>query len=186
MKKIILLLSLILLSSCIPEMPTPKSTPPPVEATQLPQEMPDDFEISYRWTSGAIEYWYGYTITLSNEKSEINFIPNYPSNEPPVWTENLAIEDNLLNEFYVKLYDAGLFDQAWLQAEDIPAGGHTSTLIAFAYFNEYKIPYSFDNKENEKAIYALYDKIEALVPQEVMDSFMVQREQYIEEYDGEW
>ena len=179
MKKIIII-SLILLASCAPKAPTSEPTPAPAKVTQLPQEMPDDFQISYKWTSGAIEYWYSYTISLSNEKSEISFMPNYPSNEPPLWT------DNLLNEFYVKLYDAGLFDQAWQQNEDMPAGGHTSSLSVFAYGKEYDIPYHFDNEENKKIIYALYDEIEALVPQEVMDSFMAQREQYIEEYDGEW
>ncbi|MCP4138809.1 MAG: hypothetical protein GY755_00705 [Chloroflexi bacterium] len=186
MKKLILFLSLLFLSSCIPKPSAPSPTPPPTKATQLPQEMPADFEIAYKWTSGAIEYWYSYTITLSTKKSEIGFMPNYPSNEPPIWIENLETEDELLNELYTKLYDAGLFEQAWQQNEDMPAGGHTSSLSVFAYGNRFEIPYHFDNEENKKEIYTLYDEIEALVSQEVMDSFMAQREQYIEEYDGEW
>ena len=186
MKKLILFLSLILLSSCTPKTSAPTPTALPAKATQPPAEMPDDFEVSYKWTSGAIEYWYGYTITISNEKSEISFMPNYPANEPPAWTEPLEIEDGLLNALYRKLYNASLFEQAWEQNEDMPAGGHTSSLSVFAYGNEYDIPYHFDNEENKKEIYALYDEIETLVPQEVMDSLMAQREQYIEEYDGEW
>ena len=180
MKKTLVIIFLLLVSC------TPRKTPPPTP-TSIPATMPDDFRISYLWTSGAIEYHYRYTISLEADAGgEISFMPHYPSEDPPVWVEQFPVGENLLPDFFEKLYNAGVFAQSLIQAEEIPAGGHTSQMSIVAYGNKYEIPYQFDDPENEKAIYALYDEIESLIPQEVMDSFMAQRETYIESYEGEW
>lgn len=181
MKKLTLrLLTLALLSAC-------GTTPTPIAPTHLPAAMPGDFQLAYEWTSGAIEHYYRYTLILSADTAgEISFMPNYPSAEPPVWVEQFSLDENLLPSYYETLYNAGIFNAPLSQAEEMPAGGHTSQMSVVAYGQSYEIPYNFDDPENQKTIYRLYDEIESLIPQTIMDSFMAQRETYIETYEGGW
>lgn len=102
------------------------------------------------------------------------------------WAEQLPLDENLLPSYYVKLHDEGIFSASLTEAAERTDGGHTSQMSALACERTYEIPYNFDDPENENTIYSLYDKIEALIPQTIMDSFMAQRDPYIESYAGEW
>src|SRR5690554_3169233 len=75
---------------------TPTTTSLPAEPPSMPSEpvtnpaVPADFQIEYEWHEGSLPppYHYEYTIRIGpGAQGEIVFLPDYPSDDTPVWTE---------------------------------------------------------------------------------------------------
>ena len=157
MKKIFILF-LILLSSC----------------SLKEQTMPTDFQIVYKWTSGAIEDPYTITTTFSANTMEGEIVFNH-DNLPPAWIERFSVEKKYLEDMYARCNDAGIFNTNLEQDPDYPDGGATQSMLIIAYGQEYRVPYNFvADKKQEEAIYSLYDDIDALAFQGMLENSSTQ------------
>lgn len=177
MKKLFLiLLSLFILSACAsPNNPIPS-------AATLPSERADDFKVSYTWSAGSVEevYHYTYTITLSSqEKGEIVYKAGYQKE----WAESFILDETALDTLYAELHALNAFTEEWQQMEDLPDGGSTSSSVLVAYGQKNVIP-SYVGGEKSGQIYAIYDHIESLVPQDIWQMLEGERDNFIEENGG--
>jgi len=184
-QKAILLLGLLCLVACKPA-PTSQAGPDNVQPTGLPSAMPADFQVSYAWEVGSLPpaHFYRYTINLGlAEAGQIEFQAGYAGEDAAVWVERFEIVEAELESLYTEIYAAGVFEQRLEQMEDIPMGGSADKLQVIAYGVAYQVPSYVAGEANEKALDAIYAKIENLVPPNVWDKLNAQHAEYVEAHE---
>src|SRR5687768_8853812 len=73
---------------------------------------PADFRVQYHWSEGSLPppYHSEYTIRLGpGLQGEIEFQPDYPSGDTPIWIETFEIEDEDLEKLYALMWAKGIF-----------------------------------------------------------------------------
>jgi hypothetical protein len=147
---------------------------------------PDDFLIEYEWVEGSLPppYHYEYTIRIgSSGMGEVEMIPDYPSDQTPVWVEELSIEEVDLDQLYRRMVEKGIFPQDWRARDDPPVGGSSEWLSVTANGREFEIP-AYVVSSQELAVSEIYTTIRSLVPQAIWEKLNTQREQYVKEYSS--
>ncbi len=139
---------------------------------------PDDFTIEYQWREGAVPPpdHYAYTIRINRDaEGEIEFRPDYPREDVPVWKESFAVDEKALERIYGLMVDCGMFRETWETDERIPPGDSIETLDVISQGNHVHVP---GNIKNPVDMNELYNAIRGLVPQAIWKSLMARRDQY--------
>ncbi len=140
---------------------------------------PDDLAIEYQWREGTLPPpdHYEYMIQISREaKGRIEFRPDYPKEDVPVWTEDFAVDEETLEQVYRLMVDKGVFHQEWKSDERIPPGDRIETLEVTSQDNHIHVP---ANIQNQADISDVYTAIRKLVPHTIWESLMAKRDQYM-------
>jgi len=171
MKRSIFILRMlfVILSACSPAIDTTR---------------PDDFSLTYHWQEGSLPppYHYEYTIAIQPDgQGQIEMLPDYPSDQTPVWKEVFTITEDDLDQLYALLLENDFFQTNWAAQSDPPIGGSSEQLTVTAQGAEYTIP-SFVVANQQNAASEVMAAINALVPQDIWDRLDLQREQYMEEH----
>ena len=193
MRKIILSISIISLSFIISACtagsdPADKS----LSITETPDKFkdidmsfrPSDFKLDYDWSNGSLPppYHSSYDITIGpGELGLIEYMPDYASDETPLWIEQFPITDNDLDQIYAYMYDNGILSTNWESEEgDLAAGGSTQRLMYITHGYQYTIPREL-RTENHLEIRELYKTIKSLVPEEIWAKLELQELEYQKE-----
>jgi len=143
---------------------------------------PHDFSVRYKWIEGSLPppYHYEYEICIGPGVSgEIVFYPDYPIENPPVWTETFSVDDRALDELYALIMERELFTKKWTEIEDPPVGSHLEWLEVVAYRDHILVPSVIEESE---IVNDAYSMIRSLVPAWIWSKLMRQRDQYKVEY----
>ena len=140
------------------------------------------FRIQYWWREGSVPppYHYEYSIHLSTEsKGKIVFYPDYPMDNPPVWTETFSVDDKSLCDLYDLMIERGIFSRKWTEIADPPVGSRLEWLEVAAHDNHTVVPSTINEAQVVNDIYTM---IRALVPARIWTKLMHQRDRYQREY----
>lgn len=145
---------------------------------------PGDFSVEYGWAEGSLPppYHYEYGINIQPDgKSQITFVPDYPSASAPKWVESFTVSGAKLDGLYRLMAEEGLFTREWKQTDSPPTGAPSHSLTVTAGgktfgVRDYLIP------EQEPAASAMFEAVEALVPGDIRASLKARRQQYVQEH----
>jgi hypothetical protein len=163
-------------------VPTPRPAATPT--VTMPTTRPADFAVRYDWAEGSLPppYHYEYTIDIAADGAvTLTYVPDYPGDEVPVWTETLTLEAAALDGLYADLAGQGLFTTDWRGEDDTPVGGSSERLTATANGVTIEVP-AYPVPEQRAAQAALAEIVRAVIPAATWDSLAAQREEYIAEH----
>jgi len=143
---------------------------------------PHDFSVRYKWIEGSLPppYHYEYEICIvPGVSGEIVFYPDYPIDDPPVWTETFRVDDRALDELYALIMGKELFTKKWTEIEDPPVGSRLEWLEVVAYRDRVIVPSTIEESEIVQDVYSM---IKSLVPTWIWYKLMRQRDKYQREY----
>lgn len=149
----------------------------------MPTSRPDDLAVTYSWRQGSLPppYYYEYTISIrADGAGEIEMLPNYPSDETPVWTETFTLSGSDLDELYAFLVRERFFQTKWAEEDIPPVGGSSQSLLVTAQGVEYWIP-SFVEPSQSEAADRILVHVRLLAPSALLGKLEAQREQYMQE-----
>jgi hypothetical protein len=180
------LLSLLIamLISCTALQPTSSVPPQPIPTP--PEERPEDFSILYKWSEGTIAppYYYQYSIKInSSGQGEIQLIPNYSAEDDqvPVWNETFSVSQQELDGLYQLMRSGGLWTQNWQDLGGPPPGAGSESMVVTASGVQVQTP-TYVNDEQNRMLAEIYAAVNALVPKDIWEKLMTQRDEYIEEH----
>lgn len=156
---------------------------PPLETPEAASR-PADFSIQYEWTEGSLPppHHYEYVITVtSSGQGQLVLLPDYPSAGVPKWTERFSLDAEELDRLYQVLKKNGLFTDDWHQLDAPPVGGSSQTLVVTAGGKRFTVE-DYLVADQQPAAEAIYEAVNALVPQEAWDRLDGKRKQYIQEH----
>ncbi|TEU17860.1 MAG: hypothetical protein E3J21_07375 [Anaerolineales bacterium] len=110
------------------------------------------------------------------------FSPDYSSDNPPVWTETLSVEDGDLEKLYTSMSEKGMFTKSWQQEDIPPADGSVEWLEVTAHGEHFLVPRYVTGKKEAEAIKEVYAAINSLVPETVWEKLYSQRKQYEQDF----
>jgi hypothetical protein len=153
-------------------------------ATPVPAQRPQDFTISYVWSSAPLAppYSYAYTIAVGpGAQGKITYWPNI-SEEPPTWTENVTITDAQMDQLYKLAVEKRLFRDNWRVQTNHPIGGsYSEHLQGVAWGKQLSVPSYLESEDNADAS-AIYNAIKTFVPVATSEKLEKQRQDYKDEY----
>ncbi len=127
--------------------------------------IPDGFEISYRWSSGSLppKYHYYYTITI-NQKGvgNIALYKGYSGNV--VWSEEFSVSQQDILEIWVMIKENEIFSRNWKEPKALRVGGSEERLIFTTSEQTIELP-RIIVPDDEKIIAPLVSSIKQLVPE---------------------
>jgi len=157
-----------------PAAPTP--TP-----TLFPNERPADFTARYDWSEGSLPppYHYAYTIEVASDgTATLTFIPDYPGDDVPVWTETVSLTPTEMDALYADLAAYGLFTTDWKKQDDPPVGGSSETLSATANGVTVSVPaYVVPEQAADEA--ALAATLHDVIPDDIWATLNARRDDYV-------
>ncbi|MCK6624398.1 MAG: hypothetical protein L6R45_04405 [Anaerolineae bacterium] len=123
-------------------------------------------------------YHYEYAIHLGpGAQGLIEFWPDYPGADTPVWTETFEVANEDLDKLYVLMGPQGLLIEAWLQSDDLPDGAPADSLQVTAEGRQIGVP-SYVASAHQEQAQAVYARIKALLPRPIWTHLMARYEQY--------
>lgn len=127
--KTLMLLLAIFIASCSPKI-------------NIPATRPDDFSLVYHWQEGSLPppYHYEYSIIIqSDRQGHIEMLPDYPSDQTPVWEEVFTVTADDLDQLYALLLEKNFFQENWTAQDGPPVGGSSEQLVVSAQGQDYAI-----------------------------------------------
>jgi len=143
---------------------------------------PEDFSVQYWWREGSLPPpdHYEYSICLSSgQEGSIIFYPDYPMENPPVWTEYFSVDAESLQQLYALIIENELFGKTWTEIEDPPLGGSLEWLEVIAGGDRIIVPSAINESQ---VVEDIYSQIRALVPAWIWNKLMNQYKGYQREY----
>jgi hypothetical protein len=147
---------------------------------------PDDFHAEYEWTEGSLPppYHYEYTIRIGPAgEGAVEMIPDYPSDQAPVWVEEFIIQHADMDWLYLQMLEKEVFTTNWRTTDEPPVGGSSESLSVAAGGRVSEIP-AYVVSGQEQAAAEIYAAIRSLVPQSIWEKLTAQRKKYMEEHPG--
>jgi hypothetical protein len=158
------------------------STSPP-EPPELASR-PADFSVQYEWTEGSLPppHHYEYAITVaSSGQGQLVLLPDYPTAGAPKWTERFSLDAEDMDRLYQTLKKNGLFRNDWRQLDAPPVGGSSQTLVVMAGGKQFIVE-DYLVADQQPAAKAIYEAVNAIVPQESWDRLDGKRRQYMQKH----
>jgi len=149
-------------------------------------QMPDDFSLSFDWSTGALppKYHYAYVITIGpGPQGEFEYISGYDSSSASNrWITSFSVSKDEIEELYSYLKNPDIFRTRWKTGSGL-IGGSTTSLIITAYGKEYQIP-SISELEGTDGILveASMDEIRRIVPDSIWEEMNDRQTRYEESY----
>ena len=141
-----------------------------------------DFSILYKWSEGTVPppYYYEFTIRLGpGKQGSIEFLPDYPMHDPPMWTETFDLDEGDLNRLHALMAEKGVFTAGWTEVADPPVGGSLEWMEVTVGEERFLVPSTIEEKETVRDVYRT---INSLVPERIRDKLMAQREEFERTY----
>jgi hypothetical protein len=157
------------------------SEPPPEPPESASR--PADFSIQYEWTEGSLPppHHYEYSITVaSSGQGQLVLLPDYPAAAAPKWTERFSLDADEMDRLYQVLRKNGLFRSNWRQLDAPPVGGSSQTLVVTVGGQQFTVE-DYLVADQQPAAKAIYEAVNAIVPQEAWDRLDGKRRQYMQE-----
>jgi hypothetical protein len=145
---------------------------------------PDDFRVRYEWHEGSMPppHHYEYVIEVGpGLEGMILFMPDYPFEAVPRWTERFHISEEEHRELYSYITHRKLMRARWQRESHPSVGGSLSWCRIEAGGEICEIPSGLGGKSEEEAE-KLYTRIRDLVPPELWSGLMLRREEYVQNY----
>ena len=145
---------------------------------------PADFKVQYEWQAGTVPppFHDEYTIRLGPDPSgEIIYSPDYPNHNPPVWRETFPFSEDDLTHLFGLIVEKRVLTRQWLPAKRRRVGGSQEWLDVTAEGTRVSIPSELE-EQDAQAMQPVYDRIRALVPQDLWKSLEARRQTYQEGY----
>ena len=163
---------------------------------------PDDLVLRYSWREGSIPPpdHYEYVITVSarlgasappyasrataalgtaaqceSAEGTIEFLPDYPEHEPPVWRERFQVSPRQMADLFALMEKTGLFDREWADSGEPCVGGSLEWLSVDAGGRRITVP---STPQDAGAIEPLYACIRELAPLEIWKRLSVRHEEF--------
>ena len=142
-----------------------------------------DVNVRYTWQEGTVPppHYYQYTISAGpGADGSIDFLPDYPEEKPPVWTETFAVAEDVLDKLYALMARKEMLaTRRWTEIDDGTIGGPLESIRITAGGRQYAVP-SFIK---EAAIVEdVYKAVNALVPESVWSILEARRQEYQRRY----
>jgi hypothetical protein len=141
---------------------------------------PADFSLEYEWEKGSVPppHHYEYTIRIGpGSQGEILFLPDYLSNNPPIWRETFNVSDEVSSDLYALMAKKGIFSIDWRQMDPPPVGGSINRLKVTAHGAQFSVPNLVIQKQS-KACSEVYSAIRYVVPETVWAKLMELQKEY--------
>lgn len=164
---IIILLSLVVLSSC----------------AGMPDKYPRDFSLVMDWDTGALppEYHYQYTITIGpGPQGEFAYHPGYEDNASFAWITSFEVGENDLQSLYSYLKEKNILRNQWESGQPL-VGGQGTRVIIYAFDQRYLVPSVSEVSPKERD---LVDQTIELIRTYVPEHIWTEMEQRQTEYES--
>lgn len=169
-----LLLAALILCASSPEQSTALASGP----------CPDGLQIHYEWREGTVPppYHYEYSIDIiASGEGKLRYVPDYPSERAPVWTESFTVDSNSLQQLCSTMAAEGLWTEDW-QPMGIPMlGGSSESAKVKGNQKTVTIP-SFPAGRQKAQAKAICEAIKSLVPQSIWSRLEAERQKYMEDH----
>ena len=144
---------------------------------------PEDFAIRYKWTEGALPppHHYEYTITLGpGPLGKIEFLPGYPMDAPPLWTETFPLSSQALDSLHAAALDKKILGRKWTEIQDPPVGGSLEWMEITSQGKTTLVPSLVEEAEILKDF---YEAVQSQVPQPLWTALTARQEKYMSSQD---
>ncbi len=149
-------------------------------AVSAPPPCPSDLHVLYEWKAGTMPppYHYEYSIEIAaTGEGKVIYVPDYPSEKAPVWTEGFAVDSGALQRLCEKMAAEGLWTEQW-QPPEIPLlGGSSESVVVKGNQRTVSLPSLPAGRQKERAK-AIFEAIKSLVPQSLWTKLEEQRDRY--------
>ena len=150
----------------------------------MPETRPDDFSVSYSYSTGSLppEYYYAYTLEIAADgQAQIAYSPTYPGDDVPTLRAEFTLEGRALDSLYADLRAGGAFDGRWSAGGegDEPVGGSVARLSLTANGQQVALPEYAET--DDRALSDLKARVAAVIPVEVLADLEAQRAQYLQD-----
>lgn len=151
--------------------------------------LPSDFSVLYCWVAGSMPppAHSEYTIFIeASGNCSVEYIPDYPSKEVPVWKETFDLSVDRLEALYLFITEKKIFTKKFseVKPKDRRVGGSYAWIDVEANGKRVRLGTHLIDKDQEIAK-TVYDEIRNTVPQAIWDTFSKKREQYKKEVYNE-
>ena len=151
--------------------------------------LPQNFSVVYNWVAGSMPppAHSEYTIFLeASGNCSVEYIPDYPSANVPVWKETFNLSVDRLEALYSFMTEKKIFTKKFkeVKPKDRRIGGSYAWVDVEANGKKVRLGTHLVDKDQEIAK-TVYDEIRKIVPQAIWDGFSKKREQYKKEVYNE-
>lgn len=141
---------------------------------------PPDLHVQYEWRAGPLPPPYHYEVTIEirgSGEGVIVMIPDYPTDQAPVWTETFSIAREALDQFCAKLAAEGLWTEPWRSLDEPLLGGSSESLTVTGHSRTVSVP-PFPAHDQKARAAAIVGAVKGLVPKSLWEKLDGQRQQY--------
>ena len=146
-------------------------------------DRPEDFSINYQRTAGSVPppYYHQITITVSpSGEGEIQFIPDYPAESVPQWTESFNVDVQRLDDIYGQMVAEEAFTRSWQTPSRPNLGSPNERIQITANGQQTEIP-SQIVRDQSRSKSNITKAIQALVPESLWQSLKGRHRLYSKE-----
>jgi hypothetical protein len=143
---------------------------------------PSDLVVVYRWCNGSLPppFHYEYVIRLGpGDQGSIDFIPDYPMHDPPVWTEAFDLAGSFLGGLYGLMDRKGILVKRWKEGGHSRLGGELEWMEVTVGERRILVPSGIEEHEPVKDV---YEMIRGAVPQDIWDEMRKRQEGFQQRY----
>lgn len=154
-----------------------------------PNALPKDFSVVYNRIAGSMPppaHTEHTIIIQSSGLCSVEYIPDYPSQDVPVWKESFEAPIDKLESLYQLMIEKGIFTKKFCEVKpkDRRIGGGYSWIDATANNKTVRLGTHLVDEDMVVA-QAIYDEIRKFVPEAIWDIFSKKREIYKKEVYNE-
>jgi hypothetical protein len=150
----------------------------------FPMNVPSDLQLRYYWSAATVRPPYHYSLTIligPGPEGQVNYIPDYPNHNPPIWQEKFSIQPADLEAMYALMLKNKAFRPEWKRRPEGFVGGSNAWMDGNAGEQKMNIPAGLTPPDASEA-QPLFETVHALVPQSIWDKLESKRQKYIQEH----
>ena len=132
---------------------------------------PDDFTFQFEYSEGSVpaEYYYEYSIEVSNDGSgEIHYLPDHPQNHPDEFVELFRVDEEMMERLFKVMKHSGLLHPTWQPSRTGRLGGPRVRLQVIAGGRVFDIR-AFGDATDAERVEKLFDLIRQSVPERIWE-----------------
>jgi hypothetical protein len=143
---------------------------------------PADFALRYEWHAGTMPPpgHYEYTIQAGPDlRGEVVFVPDYPQHNPPIWSEEFTVQEDIWNRLYALLVRKGVLRKPWPEMDRRSVGGSLAWLEVTAQGQSFQVSNQVQGAEK---LAEVFTAVRALVPEATWQKLLAQRDEFEQRY----
>lgn len=143
-----------------------------------------DFQVRYIWREGSLPppYYFEYTIQIGpGVQGTIEFQPDYPFNDPPIWVEELTLSPQQISDLYDLMKEKQVFTREWNPVDEPSVGGGVQWIEGVANGQRFSVPEQLSSSD-AKEMAEVYSTIRSMAPASIWSTLLTRQKEYQEEY----